>query len=168
MKCIASLLLTLTLLYTLSGCTRYHQNIHQPVNYYYKTRELSYADGTGVIDSEERENSGREGNYTYHVEQYLKGPINDDLSSPFPKDVSLIQLEIDANTVKVTLSKQLTSISGADLTIACTCLGKTLMELTGLKTVHISIQNDLIEGRPFFTVTEETYLLIDSGITQFD
>ena len=166
MKRVLSFLILIAVVFTVCGCTLQQQKIDQPVNYYYKATEIGYEDTSGVIKPEQRENRGHEDAFTYHIENYLAGPKSADLQSAFPADVSLVDLNFEMNTATVTLSQQMTLLSGKDLTIACTCLGKTLLELTGCKVVKICIQNNLIDGRPYYSISANSHLLIDNTVLE--
>lgn len=144
------------------ACNKTDANIRNPVLYYYRTRDLQYGVENGVITAEVRERFGHEEDYTYLVEQYLNGPMSSECISPFPAGTSLEQIDFLKDKVLITLSSHISLLSGSELTIACTCLAKTLLEMTGMKEVRISSKNDLIDGQEYISIATEDIVLLDS------
>ena len=70
---------------------------------------------------------------------------------------------MDQNTLYVTVSKELAQLSGLELTLACSCLSMTCMELTGAENIVISAENSLLDGQKSITMNKDTLLLIDKA-----
>ena len=114
------------------------------------------------MKAEPRESFGHEEDYTYLVEQYLGGPISSECISPFPAGTSLEQLDFLKDKVLITLSSHISLLSGSELTIACTCLAKTLLEMTDMKEIRISSKDDLLDGKEYIVIAADDIVLTDS------
>lgn len=163
MKQILSVLLILCLIFALSSCTNNRSNTVNQVTYYYRTAEVEFGPESSMIAAEIRNIKGYTDDYPHLVEQYLYGPVSDDCVSPYPAGITLEELNIDDNKVQIMLSPHLALLSGAELMTACACLAKTLMELTGLKTIQISADSGLLNGMEVITLTEDDFVYWDDG-----
>lgn len=139
------------------------QQIEVPVNYYYRTRQVQYNSDTGVISAEIREAKGSKENYHHLIEQYLNGPKSNHYISPFPAGTTLEELNVDNNRVQIVLSPHMALLSGSELMIACICLARTLLEMTGVKYVQISAENSLLNNEQSITLSSDSFVLIDLG-----
>lgn len=158
-RCIA-LLVCLTLCF--AACSNPQQEYKSPVNFYYRSRNIEFDDPQGVITCEQRESYGHTEDYEYLIEVYLRGPTTEPCISPFPAGTTLEQLDYVKDKVLIILSSHFALLSGADLTVACVCLGKTLSEMTGMKAVQISVKDELLDGKEFIVIKDDTYLLEDT------
>lgn len=163
MKRIVCLITGILLCFTFFACSNATEDIQVPVAYYYQTADFDYQNPTGIIVSETHESFGHENDYFYLTEQYLNGPSTADCISPFPTGTHLEQLTILDDRIMVILSTDFATLSGHDLTIACSCFAKTLIEMTGLDTVTISAKDALLDGTPSITMTKNDFLLTDSN-----
>ena len=162
MKKTLSLLFVLLIL--LSGCSTKKKEIHDPVNYYYLVSSIRHDHNSSVITCEVRDKFGHANDYTYLIEDYLLGPQSPNSTSPFPAGTTLIRFDLMKDTALVDVSSHLALLSGHDLTLACACLGKTVLELTGMKSVQITAQGDLLDGKEFITVDAGSLALIDNYV----
>lgn len=158
-RCIA---IALCFVLFLTACGNGQQEYKSPVNFYYRSRNIEFDDPQGVITFEKREAYGHTEDYEYLVEVYLRGPTTHPCISPFPAGTTLDQLDYVKDKVLIVLSSHFALLSGADLTVACVCLGKTLSELTGMKAVQISVRGELLDGKEFIVIKDGTYLLEDT------
>jgi spore germination protein GerM len=152
----------IALLCTLGACAGKKRELISPVNFYYRSTSDSYGTQTDVICFEQRESFGHEEDYAYLINSYLQGPTTEKQVSPFPAGTTLVSLDLVKDKVIVVLSSHISLLSGAELSIACTCLAKTLHEMTGMKGVQISSQGDLLDGMEFITIGIDDYDLVDS------
>ena len=53
--------------------------------------------------------------------------------------------------------------TGMDLTIALTCLTKTIMSMTGCQEVIFNATDTLLHGEKFVTLNTDSFLLADTG-----
>lgn len=166
MKRMISFVSALCLLLTICGCRQIQQPAKEPVNYYYRNGEVVYGDASGVITCEQRESFGHTGDYEYLITEYFKGPVTENCVSPFPAGITVEKLELVNDSVRIIVSSHLASLTTAEQSVACVCLGKTLLELTGVKSVQIGILNNQINGKDYIIINESSYLLVDPDINE--
>ncbi len=149
----------------LCGCSHAAAKIHDPVNFYYCANPVSFNTTEGVIAHETRDAKGVQSNDAL-LAMYLKGPVNDQFSSPFPAGTQIISVETANNKCVVTLNDSFAELTGVDLSIACSCLSMTLMELTGADSVEIKVVDRELFGQKSVTITKDSLLLFDSSASE--
>lgn len=157
MKRIICICLVMSIL--LLACDMDDSNLQVPVAYFYQTVETDYSSENGMITVEMREAKGHATDYQYLIEQYLNGPRNYQCISPFPAGTILEELNIDSNKAQLVLSPHMSTLSGAELTLACACLTKTVIEMTGVRTVEISTSYGTLNGSDTITMTADSFVL---------
>lgn len=98
------------------------------------------------------------------LEVYLKGPLDQTLANPFPKRMSLVAVNVEGQTLQITVSDHLSELTGINLTIVCACLGRTGMELTNTSSVQISCEKALLDGKKNFVIEKE-FIIFDDTVT---
>lgn len=161
MKKIISISLALLLLLSLWGCGNSHDSIAVPAEFYYRNATASYNSDSAVICGETRESSGHD--LTDIVNIYLQGPITPNCLSPFPAGVTVVSVDQRDDRLYIVLSSPFDTLSGIDLTLACACLSKTMMELTQCNAVEISVPNASLNGKSSIIIDEQSLLLLDSS-----
>lgn len=156
--------LVVLLIFALCSCESHTKSILVPVTFYYRTTDIEFGTRSGVITSEIREARGHAEEYQYIIEQYLNGPKSSGCISPFPAGTTLEALSLDNNKVYIMLSPHLAILTGSDLMIACACLTKTVLELTGVKSVQISAENRLLNNEESITMTAASFAYWDDSI----
>lgn len=160
-----SILLSLLCLVAFSSCTGYKNspsNIN--VNFYYLRSSTEYNTENGLVFAEKRsvaEFSSDE-DWVKFINLYLRGSIADDYISPFPEGTTLQRHSINENTITVFLSNQISQLEGYDLTLACACLTKTIMESRPVHAVEIRAEGGKMGDHISITMTEESLLLLDN------
>lgn len=155
------LLIALVMLLSLCSCRKHDDPPSDPIRYYYRTRDIQYGTDEDVFAYEIRDRFGHEEDYEYLVKDYLKGPQTEKCISPFPAGTNLVQLDLVKDKVIVVLSSHISLIKGAELTVACSCLARTLHELTGMKVVQISSDGDLMDGKPYVIIKKDDFATKD-------
>lgn len=153
MKKYTAMLLLLCLL--LTGCA---DHIKEPVTFYYIRADYQ-EDMQNMIVSEQRESSGHREDLSYLMALYFMGPAEDDLVSPIPRGVSLLQVSMDGGAITLELSATEKSMSDAQFSLACACLSLTCMDITQADSVTVN------SGNRSVTMTADTLVLQDSGTT---
>ena len=161
MKKICLILCCCLLLQMVCGCSGNKEEFENPVQFYYCTREISYNSPTGVIQPETREGKGYFDNLSAFLNAYLRGPVSQELVSPIPTDVYLVFCEVENNTAKVVLSSQFSSISGVELSTACSALLLSVHGFTGAETIHISAKESQLDDKEEIVLNIEDVVLID-------
>ena len=73
------------------------------------------------------------------LEALLAGPTREELSTPFPRGVSVLNWELDeeSGTLSITMSEQYSGLGDISLTLADYCIVLTLCQLDGVEGVEI-------------------------------
>lgn len=154
--------LMLLLVLLLPGC-RQQEEYTEPVRFYFVRNQVTYFTSDGVITSEMREAQGHRNDFEYLLKIYLAGPENPELKRVFPKNIALVKLELNDGKALVVLSDAAARLTGLDLTIACACLTATVCELTGVISVTIRAETQLLDGQKSITMDRNHLLLLDSS-----
>lgn len=141
-----------------SGCSISGERIKEPVHFYYLKNEFEYRSESGVISFEEREASGHRDNLSYLLALYRMGPSSEELRLPFPEGTALLMMEQSPKEIKLALGNHASSMSDAELSLACACLTLTCSELTDVERVTV------VNGQQSITMTPESITLIDSSM----
>lgn len=160
MKRLISILIAVCLIISMSSCTQ-GDEIASPVHYYYLRTEFTYGASDSVIAAEVRESAGFENNYEALLDFYLSGPVNTEFLSPFPASTKLHSLSWENGVLCLTLSDSFAQLTGLDLSLACACLGKTCMELTGAEEVVLRAQTQQLDGEDTIIITADSFVLLD-------
>lgn len=161
MKQFLSFILTLGLLFSMAAC---HQDAAEPQGaaLYYRLAESDYSTGSAALSAEYRTDVPRD-SLTQALKMYLNGPKSSDLQSPFPEGMKLIGAYQEGSTVYLTLSRELSDMTGLELTIACGCLTLTTLALTDAEQVQIQAVSGLLDGQGAITMDKNTLLLLDTA-----
>lgn len=170
MKRYLCIVIMISCLLCMSACSaRSGKSIRSPVNFYYCAETMQYNSEDGVIRAEIREAKGFDaGSELFDIiNLYFKGPEDSSFQSPFPADVTLKRCSINDGVLQVILSNHISQLEGFDLTIACACLTKTLLEITQADAVEIRAEGGRMGDSISVTMSHETLLLLDT-CTQAD
>lgn len=130
------------------------------VSFYYPRNEYTYGEEGSVIDAEIRQRSD---DLSKTISLYLLGPEDSVFRSIFPADVVLIHCTTEDDLGKITLSDQIADLSSLDLTLACTSLAMTCMELTNVDTVSIRAETLLLNGKQSLDFSRSSICMVDMG-----
>lgn len=161
MNRIVSILLIITLLCCIVGCSSSDEEILQPVNFYYCNDPITFHGTYDVITPEVRESINYD-DIVKLIDLYLDGPISDGYSSPFPPSVTVSKLTQNNKILNITLSSEFSNLTGIELTLACTCLSTTLFELTDAKSIVISANDALLDDAESVVLIRDTLVFSDS------
>ena len=134
------------LLLSMAGCSLFSGKAGSPVLFYYQRSEYQYGQPDGVICPEERDGTGHITDMKYLLSLYLAGPLSEELSSPFPAGLRVIDVKRQTrlNLVRVTLSGELDTLSESQRTLALACLTLTCLEMSGEESVVIAWDDELV------------------------
>lgn len=159
------LIFLLCMVCLLSACGTSQPKIEDPVTFYYTRTEYIFGQADSVIASEVREATGKKTNLSALLAQYLQGPESSELRSPFPADARILDIRQDGTVLQLKMNDRFSALTDMELTIACACLTKTSLELTGCQTVQIFIDGTLPDTQHIITMDAQTLLLMDDIIT---
>jgi hypothetical protein len=154
----------LTAIVFLTGCSIGQGRFQNPVFFYY-LRDYSNSENQnsffseGALGGETREAGDHRNDLNYLMSIYLQGPLDENLRSPFPRGCRPMDIRLDHQTLYLVLSPAITELSEIELTIACTCISRTCMELTDVSTVQIegrSLDGSVVVSR---TISRDTLIL---------
>lgn len=162
MKRILSFLLTLILLLPLSACGS--DGPQDPGNFYYLRTEAQYEGTDGIIAPEERELKDLRDDIGALLKEYLQGPSDKALESPFPRDTTLLDWQMIRGSLHLNLSDSFAQLSGIDLSLACACLARTCLELTQASTIRIRADGAMLNGSTYVILSNDNLFLSDDSL----
>lgn len=155
------LLLSLAVL-VLVGCSQ--ENDPGKMRFSYPRAEFSYNRADSVIVSEFRE-VDRSLSVGALLSMYLEGPMDSTLVNPFPQGLSIQSVWNDGHTLFITVSDHMATLSGAPLILACSCLGRTAMDISGAASADIRCESLLLDGKKSITVNADTVIYTDTIVS---
>lgn len=144
-----------------TGCNRHNTTKTNIATFYYIHNDINYGTTSGVIAPMTVELPGGALNYKTVLDQYFNGPTNYDCISPFPAGISLEDIQFNNDRAELLLSPHMAILADASMTVALACLTRTVIELTDVKAVQISIQNNQINGSDTITLTLNNFAYFD-------
>jgi hypothetical protein len=161
MKKVVSLILAFLTVLSLSGCGTKTSQGEDTVSFYYLREADSYIYGApdGVVTGEVRAESSASSGTGYLLSLYLMGPLDENLRSPFPAGCEITNIVRNGKEVTVVLNANFTTLKGIHLSLACVCLARTCMSVTGAEVVQIHAET--FDGKilPVETVSVNSLLL---------
>ncbi len=154
------LLLVISLL--LCGCSSGVEE--ETVAFYYPVLEMDYSIGTSYLQAEIRSKAVTGYILTDILNLYLQGP-NDryTYAMPFQYNTKVHALVIENGVMELTLTRGFATYTGLPLTIACACIAKTAIELTGVDSVKIKAYQSTLDGAAYIEMNRNSLLLIESA-----
>lgn len=168
MKRILCLFLSLSILFILLGC---QNNDTETANtFYYPRNDFGYNQQenkfySSAIQAELRQDVPHQSSVQI-LGEYLKGPLDPTLYNPFPTDLTLADMTIEGEVMYITVSDHLASLRDIPLMLACACLAKTAMSVTGTTTVCISCTFSLLNGGKYIIMNADSIIFDDPVITE--
>lgn len=130
-----SLFLSLLFLLLLTGCGEGHIGSEEPrsVTFYYASAGTEQLSADVAIGMEDRSVQV----YTLNelMDVYFRGPVSDNLKSPFPSGTSLVGISETADGIQLTMSGEFFTLQGVDLSIASCCLANTVCDYVDVQQI---------------------------------
>lgn len=131
---------------------------------YFQETDLAQAQGGDALRGEPVYLSDSQGDSAVQLaevllEELLKGPLDVTLKSPIPSGTVLLSLEVKGSEAIVDLSSPYGTLSGIHLTMADYCIALTLTQLSGIRTVKITVRGQELAYRDHqtFSATDLLY-----------
>ena len=157
MKKLIAAILSITISLVISGCTFSSDDQGNTTTLYYIRSEYQYYSTDNVIVGEDRIFVSRPDAFDQLLDLYLAGPLDDGLISPLPRGTHLVDIQEYSGLLEITLSDTENALSDAEFSLACVCIGKTIMEDSDI------IQITVFSGERSMTVNRTNYLLNDES-----
>lgn len=167
MKRSICLILCAAALLSMIACAGCSQQIKRPGAFYYRRETIAFGTEDSVIAPEIRELSGLEGDLDGILDAYFAGPESSALLSPFPRDSRAVSWERSGSTLTMTMNDAFAALSGVELTIACSCLARTLLGLTDAELLRIQAETALLGGERAITLSAGDLCLYDDSLDLF-
>lgn len=155
------LALTLLCLLLLSGCGRKGKPLFEPVYFYYPRVEFDYGSADSAITWEAMDGTGHMDDFTYLLEEYFAGPVDEGLYNPFPQGTALLRAEQTPEGFFLELTQEALQLPGHQFSLGCSCLSMTCFELTDVPAVTVSC------GEKSLTIHRGEMLLFDDYTPTF-
>lgn len=159
MRRIICCFLVIASVFLLCSCSPRNEQSENTVTFYYRNPKTKFGENAKVIIGENRETSSQNQDYQALIEQYLNGPRNYDSVSPFPAGTTLSELSIDSTTAYVVLTPHIATLSSSELMVACACMTKTIIEMTGVHSVKITTADGTLNGEDAIILTADSFTL---------
>ena len=147
----------------LCACNDRQSKVRKPVDFYYLNEPFTYNSENGTVSSEIRESAGYEEDLLSLLNVYVTGPLGEGHVSPFPDRLTIEELTVEEQTASVAASDQLCMLTGHDLTLACVCLSRTVMGLTGVTAVNIRVADRMLGGKEMITIHADDLIFLDNA-----
>lgn len=159
MKRLICIILVVTSILCLNGC--FTEDQEKSVNFYYVRNSYVHGNENGVIDFEERKGPDTSDVQTI-LDQYLEGPQDASLVSPFPVGTKIVEFLFKGEELHITLSSHIVTLPKVKQVLACTCFARTAIELTGAKAVHFQSDHTTFTRMESITIDEGSFILYDN------
>ena len=113
------------------------EHAEQPAFYYLRSEDtITYGQPDSLIVPVPQE-FPEEMNLDLLLQQYLNGPIEENLRNPIPKGTYLLSTICQEDTLVLVLSREFSTLDGIQLTLVGACLSATCNDLTGAERIQV-------------------------------
>lgn len=141
----SAIMLTFLLLFSLLGCTVAKEQ-ENSVLFYYPVVELSAQQENAGFLPEARQHALND-DIGQLVSDYLRGPEDTRMYSPFASDIKLLRWDQTDEGLELVFTDSLSQMENYRITIACTALSATLFQATDATKVTVSCEASLLNGK---------------------
>lgn len=164
MKRLVCLILIVALL---TGCSSIELGRQDTgVQFYYRGADSDYFSPNGAMGAERRTLREDQKSIDGLMELYLRGPVDPELTCPFPKGMHLLRTEVTPREITLVFDDDLAALSGISLRLACACIARTVSEYGGYQTVNIRTATLSLDGEEEITVHTDALVLEDRSAGQ--
>lgn len=162
MKRILTIFLAAVLLLSIAGCSAPGGG-EEEIAFYYKRARLSYGEENGVITAEYRSLDIQNTETITILNLYLEGPKVTELTNVFPVGCEVLEFSLAEDVATVHFNKIFGQLQDMSRTLACVCMSRTVMELTGAKCVRIRAEDVKLGSEDYLEFDENSVLYFDSS-----
>ena len=162
MKRIFVILLAAAMLLSIAGCTGQNREDGQVV-FYYKRAQFSYGEQNGVIAPEYRSLDTKDMPVLTLLNLYVDGPGMAELVNVFPENCEVLAFSREGDVAAVEFNKIFGQLQSVSQTVACVCMSRTVMELTGVKYVRISARDVKLGNEDYLEFDQNSVFYFDDS-----
>ena len=146
------------MLLCLSGCSQPEESSY--TFYYLRTADtIQYGREDALIAPVTRSIAGQDSGLSYLLQLYLEGPSEEGYYSPIPKGTYLLSSLWEDDTLVLVLSREFSTLTNMDLTLAGACLTATCHDLTGAERIQVRSGDSIYD----FDINNYTFLDQSTG-----
>ena len=93
----------------------------------------------------------------------MDGPKVTELENVFPLGCEVLSASREGDVATVHFNEMFARLEGISQTLACVCMSRTVMELTGAKRVRISAEGVELGGNNYLEFDEKSVLYFDDS-----
>ena len=134
-----------------------------PADLYYRNAEIGYGAQDGILGVQTVDLGQSAPELDRFLQEYLDGPTEQTLESPFPKNTVVQSVTAANNTVTVLLGGAYAELSGIQATVADACLAKTLLSYTGAEKVLLTVADTAGQTLRSRKIAQSDILLFDDS-----
>ena len=157
-----AILLCLQTIIPFSGCTG-KDNFKEPVAFHYCINDIDHLNDPQVFGKEIREGASFLDDLNGLLNEYLKGPIGDELYNPFPEGSHVTDVKREGNVLTLPLSQHFDRLTLEKLSMAIACLVQTVFDHTSIPVVLLIPNSAFIDGSTYKTFTADSFLYTDEN-----
>lgn len=148
------------------GCQEEETPLLDPFNGYYRRAELFHGSTDSVVAPLPIEGVGLKNDPMMLLNVYLTMETDPYYAPTFPEGTEILIMELEDGTADILLSSAISQLTGLDLTIACACLTKTVIELTGVDSVIIRARGTTLDGASYITMDLSSIYFLDDYVPE--
>ena len=152
------LLLALALLFV--GCSSSINDSNSEYFYYYQASAL-YDNTEKIIYAQPISTGIKEMSLKEITSKYLQGPTLENVDPPFTKDTVIVEITEEADNLTIVLSNDCSAMQQLELSLAGSCLAKTLFQFTQAQSITIQSEDGFSYIEKDLTFTRSNILTED-------
>ena len=133
------------------------------IRFYYPKAEFDYRAESGIMESEVREAPGHEDDLNYLMAVYFEGPVDQELTSPFPRGTAMLEYSLSGNTLEMTMNESFAALDDLEHTIASACIAQTCFGLTDAEHIVIKYNSDRY-GSKTINLSRDSLVMTDNAV----
>ena len=95
----------------------------------------------------------------------MRGPSATDLTSPFPTGSAVLWINQNDDGIILVMNQQFSQLTGINLSLACSCLSKTVFSVLDTESITIRCRESTLDGNETITMTRDSILIQDKART---
>ncbi len=152
-------ILPLILCLFFSGCSR-QESFEKPCSFYYLPGSVDTSSQPDIMVIQTVEGNHR--TLEELMVLYLQGPSEEGMRAPFPEGTTVVELKQTDGIVFMTLSREISDLSGVELSLLCACLSKTCFAWTDAACIELRCESGKLDGKDSLHLEPKTFILTDT------